>query len=148
MPGRAAFDYAVVRVVPRPERGERLNAGVILFAPTLAYLGCGFGLDDARLLVLDHCADAAAIRRHLDGLAAVCAGDREAGPVARLPQRERFHWLVSPRSTVIQISAVHSGICGADRSDAEQALARLFAVMVAKVGQPDPHRADHPRPRR
>src|SRR5687768_10592340 len=101
MPGRAAFDYAVVTVVPRPERGERINAGVILFAPALGFLGCAFELDEARLAALDPAADAAAIRRHLDGLRAVCAGDAGAGPVARLPARERFHWLVAPRSTVI-----------------------------------------------
>jgi len=132
VPGHAAFDYAVVTVVPRPERGERINAGVILFAPSLGYLGGRFELDEARLAALDPGADVAAIRRHLDGLAAVCAGDPDAGPVARLPPRERFHWLVAPRSTVLQISRVHAGIC----DDPEQALARLFTVMVAKVGAP------------
>jgi hypothetical protein len=131
VPGRAAFDYAVVTVVPRPERGERINAGVILYAPSRDWLGGRFELDEARLRALDPGADVIAIRRHLEGLRAVCAGEPDAGPVARLPARERFHWLVAPRSTVIQIARVHAGLC----DDPQAALEHLFEVMVARVAR-------------
>ncbi|MGD9571091.1 MAG: DUF3037 domain-containing protein [Thermoleophilia bacterium] len=123
---RSPFQYAVVRVVPRVERGECLNAGVVLFARTLEYLGMRVALDPARLLALDPGADPEAVAALLDGRARIAAGDPEAGPIARMPIHQRFHWLVAPSSTVVQPSAVHTGLC----DDPEATLERLFASLV------------------
>lgn len=125
-PAHSAFQYAVLRIVPDEERGERLNAGVVLFARTLDFLGARVGLDEGRLAALWPGADAAAIARHLDGLARIAAGERGAGPIAALTQSQRFHWLVAPSSTVVQPSAVHTGLCG----DPAAALDHLFARLV------------------
>jgi Protein of unknown function (DUF3037) len=103
------YDYAIVRVVPRVERGERINVGVILSCPDLEFLDARIELDAARLLALDPSADVEAMRANLEMIPAVCRGGGEAGPIGELPQRGRFRWLVSPRSTVIQPSAVHTG---------------------------------------
>jgi hypothetical protein len=126
VPGHA-FSYAVVRVVPRVEREEFVNVGVILFCAERRWLGCKLATDGARLRALAPGADAAEIARHLEGVRAVCAGDPAAGPIAALPPSERFHWLVAPRSTAIQTSAVHSGIS----DDPAAALERLYDKLVA-----------------
>ncbi len=120
------FQYAVLRVVPDVERGERLNAGVVLFAPTRDFLGARVSLDEARLSALWPEADAAALARHLDGLARVAAGDPAAGPIAALAPSQRFHWLVAPASTAVQPSEVHTGLC----DDPAAALDRLFHRLV------------------
>jgi len=109
VPAPCAFDYAVVRVVPRVERGEFLNAGVIVWCLAQDYLAARVALDVARLRALDPHADVDAISAHLASVPRVCAGDPSGGPIAQLPQKERFHWLVAPRSTVIQTSPVHAG---------------------------------------
>ena len=127
MPAPLAFDYTIVQVVPRVERDERINAGVILFCPAAAYLGCRIGLDERRLAALAPDVDVAAVRAQLDAIRAVCAGDAAAGPIARLSPSERFHWLSTPRSTVVQPSAAHAGLC----DDPTAALDRLFAASVA-----------------
>lgn len=126
MPERFAFDYAVVRVVPRVERGEFLNAGVILFCPTQSYLQSRIGLDHARLLVMDPSIDVAAVETYLASIPKVCAGGGDAGSIGSLPQRARFHWLVAPRSTMIQTSEVHSGV----HHDLNAALDGLFERLV------------------
>jgi hypothetical protein len=126
MAADVAFDYAAVRVVPHVERGEFVNVGVILSAPSRRFLECALRFDPARLLALAAEADVAAVARHLEALRAVCAGDPAAGPVAALSQRQRFHWLVAPRSTVIQVSPVHTGLC----DDPAVALARLLDALV------------------
>jgi Protein of unknown function (DUF3037) len=120
------FQYAVWRVVPDVERGECLNAGVVLFCRRRGFLAARVGLDEARLAALGPDADVAAVARHLDELAAIAAGDPEAGAIARLPQSERFHWLVAPSSTVVQPSPVHTGLC----DDPEAMLERLFQRLV------------------
>ena len=120
------FQYAVLRVMPDVERGERLNAGVVLFARTLDFLGARVRLDEGRLRALWPDADAGAIARHLDGLARIAAGDPEGGPIAALPQSQRFHWLVAPASTAVQPSAVHTGLC----ADPAAALDHLFERLV------------------
>jgi hypothetical protein len=125
-PGDSPFQYAVLRIVPDEERGERLNAGVVLFARTLDFLGARVGLDEGRLAALWPDVDAAPIARHLDGLARIAAGERGAGPIAALPRSQRFGWLVAPASTVVQPSAVHTGLCG----DPAAALDHLFARLV------------------
>ena len=120
------YDYAVIRIVPRVDRGECINAGVVLSCPSLDFLEACVELDPARLAVLDPSADLQAIRGHLDAIVRIGRGGSEAGPVGELPQRARFHWLVSPRSTVIQMSPVHTG----PTADPAASLARLVDTLV------------------
>lgn len=131
MAERVSFDYAIVRVVPRVERGEQMNVGVILYCLTKDYLDATIALDEARLAAWWPCAeppDWSTLRAHLAAIPRLCAGDPEAGPVARLTQRERWHWLVAPRSTIIQTSPVHSGLC----SDPRAALHALVQSLVRR----------------
>ncbi|MCU1327163.1 MAG: hypothetical protein JWN34_2533 [Bryobacterales bacterium] len=120
------FDYAIVRVVPRVERGEFVNAGVILFCLSRKLLLSKFAVDEAKLRALSPTIDIDSVHQHLAALQRICAGDPDAGPVAQLSVRERFHWLVAPRSTMIQTSPVHSGLCDSP----EHALLRLFQSLV------------------
>ena len=120
------FDYAVVQVVPRVERGEAINVGVIVSCPTVEFLAGRFTADLQRVAVLAPDLDLHRLARHLEGLQRICAGDPAGGPVAQLPARERFHWLTHPRSTIVQTSAVHSG----RTDDPREALDRLMATMV------------------
>ena len=120
------YSYAVIRVVPRVERGECINVGVILFARAQRYLEARIELDPARLRVLAPEADVALIDRHLRTLAAICAGATEGGPLAALPPSERFHWLIAPRSTIIQTSPTHTGLT----DDPEASLDHLLASLV------------------
>jgi hypothetical protein len=126
MPERSAFDYAVVRVVPHVEREEFVNVGVILFCRPQRFLDAHIELDTERVKALCPEADLAAIQAHLDLIPRICAGGAEAGPLAELSQSERFQWLTSPRSTVVQISPVHPGLC----SDPRAALDDLFERLV------------------
>ena len=126
MSERLAFDYTIVQVVPRIERDERVNAGVILFCPAAAFIGCRVALDPAIVRALAPDADVGAITAQLDAVRAVCAGDPAAGPIARLSPSERFHWLSTPRSTVVQPSSPHAGLC----DDPAAALDRLFVATV------------------
>lgn len=123
---REAFQYAVLQVVPRVERGERINAGVVLFSRRHGFLAARIRLDPARLAALDPEADAGEVERHLEALAGIAAGDPAAGPVAALSQSERFAWLAAPASTIIQPSPVHTGIC----EDPQATLDRLFRLLV------------------
>ena len=126
-PSRDPFQYALLRVVPRIDRGECLNAGVIVFCRTRSFLAARVTLDRARLAALAPDADPAGIERHLEWLARVAAGDAAAGPIARLEPSERFHWLAAPASTVVQPSPVHTGLC----ADPGEMLDRLHAALVA-----------------
>jgi hypothetical protein len=120
------YDYAIIRVVPRVERGELINVGVILSCPALDFLGARIELDERRLRALDESLDIPALRAHLATIPAVCEGGAGAGPIGELPQRSRFHWLVSPRSTMIQVSPVHTG----RTANPAAALERLLETMV------------------
>ncbi len=111
MPAQASFDYAILRVVPRVERQEFLNAGIVLFCLEKRYLAVRIHLDRERLKALWPDIDAEVVDHHLEAVTRICEGDQTAGPIAQLSQRERFHWLVSPRSTIIQPSPVHTGLC-------------------------------------
>lgn len=122
---RCAYDYSVIRVVPDVARGEFLNAGVVLFAKSHHALIARIALDVSRLVALAPDADVAGIRSHLDSIARICAGGETAGPHAQLSASERFHWLTAPRSTVIQLSPVHSGICDDPEAEAERLFTRL-----------------------
>jgi hypothetical protein len=128
MPAKAnsPFQYAVLRVVPDIERGEFLNAGVVLFARTLGFLAARVALDRARLAALSPGADPELVAERLQTVERVAAGDPDAGPIARLEPSERFSWLVAPASTVIQPSPVHTGLC----DDPERMLEHLFTRLV------------------
>jgi len=126
MPARNSYDYALVRLVPHVERGECINVGVILFCRTRRFLGALIHLDSARVLALAPHLDLDFVRQHLDRIPLICAGGEQAGSIGFLSQPERFHWLVSPRSTIIQTSPVHSGLC----DDPQKALEKLFQEMV------------------
>ena len=123
------FAYAILRVVPRVERGEQLNAGVVLFCRRRGFLAVRAGLDERRLAALAPDLDPAVVRAHLDALVRIAAGDPAGGSVAALAPSERFGWLVAPSSTMIQPSPVHTGIC----DDPQTMLDRLFDELVAPV---------------
>lgn len=135
MRDRCAYDYAVLRVVPHVERGEFVNAGVIVCCTGRQFLKARVELDEARLLALDPRADVAAVQAGLAAIVRVCEGGPAAGPIGSLPLRARFDWLVAPRSTVIQTSRVHAGSAG----DPDAALERLIRGMVRT---PDGRRAE------
>ncbi len=126
MPELNSFDYAVIRVVPRVDREEFVNAGVILFCLGQNFLQARVYADELRLRALWPESDVDLVRCRLEAFPNICAGHPNAGPIARLSRRERFHWLVSPRSTIIQVSPVHTGLCEAP----ESALAHLFRELV------------------
>ena len=119
-----SFDYAVIRVVPRVERQEFINAGIVLFCLERRWLKAKVRMDEGRLRALWPEVDVEVVRAHLEAVKRVCAGDREGGPIARLSIKERFHWVVAARSTVIQTSPVHTGVCDLEE-DLEGVLARL-----------------------
>jgi hypothetical protein len=126
VPERKAFQYAILRVVPSIERGERLNGGVALLCPERRFLGIRVALDEERLRALAPSVDPAAIRAALEAIVAVAEGDSSAGPLASLSPSERFGWLAAPSSTVIQPSAIHTGLC----DDPVETLDHLFASLV------------------
>lgn len=121
------FQYAMIRVVPRIERGECLNAGVVLFCRPRRFLAARVELDEGRLAALAPGLSAGVVRPHLEAVARIAEGDPAGGPIAALSQSERFGWLVAPSSTIVQASAVHTGLC----TDPEAMLAHLFARLVA-----------------
>ena len=123
---RSPYQYAIIRVVPHVERGEAVNVGVVLLCRSHGFIGARTALDEARLRAIAPDADVDAIQRHLDALDRVAAGDPRGGPIAHLSSAERFHWLVSPASTIIQPSDVHTGLT----DDPAAELERLFEALV------------------
>jgi hypothetical protein len=130
VPAPHVYDYAVIRVVPRVERGEFINVGVILSCAARDFLDARLHLDRVRLAALDATLDPAVVEQHLGAIPVMCRGDAAAGPIGKLPVRQRFHWLVAPRSTIIQTSSVHSGLC----EDPAAALVHLMQKMVFPAG--------------
>ena len=126
MPAHSSFDYAIIRVVPRVEREEFVNAGVLLFCLERDFLQARIEVNEPRLRALWPEIDLDLVRQHLEAIPRICAGDPDAGPIARLSLRERFRWLVAPRSTMIQVSPVHAGLC----DHPERALDDLFQKAV------------------
>jgi hypothetical protein len=124
------YDYAVVRVVPRVERGEFLNAGIILSCDLERILLASIELDEAALLAIDSRVDLDLVRSVLQSITVICAGGEAAGDIGKLSARERFHWLVAPRSTIVQTSPVHTGQC----ADPAAALDHLLQTMVRRQG--------------
>ena len=126
MHAHCSYDYAVIRVVPRVDREEFLNVGIIVSCPAKDFLEARIELDEARLLAFDPTLDVEAIRTNLASIPRICAGGPDAGPIGQLSQRERFHWLVAPRSTIIQTSRAHTGRC----TDLDPVSERLLDRMV------------------
>ena len=126
MPDHSAYDYAVIRVVPRVEREEFVNVGVVVSCPERNFLEARIEVDPARIAALDPTLDIESLRAHLATIPLICRGGEAAGPIGRLPPRERFHWLIAPRSAVIQVSPAHTGRC----EDPAALLARLMETMV------------------
>lgn len=122
MTGAEVFEYALVRVVPRVERGEAINVGVIVYSHRYRYLAVRIELDVPRLLAVDPAADVDAVRSALSAFEKACT----QGPLADRPLGERFRWLTAPRSTIVQPGAVHSGLTTDPAAD----LAHLFATLV------------------
>jgi hypothetical protein len=120
-----SYDYATIRIVPCAERGEFANAGVILHCTERAFLKSVVHVDESRLLALWPGLDLDLIRQHLGAFPKICAGDPDAGPIARLSHKERFHWLVAPRSTTIQVSPVHSGMSDSPQATLDELFRRL-----------------------
>jgi len=122
------YDYAVVRVVPRVERGEFVNAGIILSCDVERILRASIELDESALLAIDAQVDLDLVRSALAAIPTICAGGDGAGDIGKMPPRERFHWLVAPRSTIVQTSPVHTGQC----ADPDAALEHLMRTMVRR----------------
>ncbi len=127
MPDRHSFNYAVVRVVPHAEREEFMNVGVILSCQAAGFLDAAFELDAKRLAAFAPGLDVDVLQAHLEAIRLICEGGEAGGAIGRLPRRARFDWLVAPRSTIVQTSPVHTGLC----SDPQQALQRLLRKMVS-----------------
>jgi Protein of unknown function (DUF3037) len=121
-----AFSYAVLRLVPRVERGERINVGVVVYCRPRRYLAARTGLDEERARALWPDLDPAEVRAHLQAVERIAAGEEGAGPIAALDLDARFHWLVAPSSTIIQPSPVHTGVC----EEPGEQLERLFSELV------------------
>lgn len=138
MPERNSYDYAIIRVVPHVERGECMNVGVILFCRTRDFLGVLTHVDQARLLALAPDLDLAAVHQQLDLFTFTCAGCAEAGSIGQMSLSERFHWLVAPRSTIIQTSPVHCGLSCNPAATLQHLLQRLVH-MSASAHQPTTH---------
>jgi hypothetical protein len=135
----AGFDYAVVRVVPRVEREEFINVGAVVFCGEHDFLAAKLELDETRLRCLFPAVDVDVIREHLDAFQLVCVGGPTAGPIGLLPTRERWHWLVAPKSTIIQTSAPHTGLC-------DDPAAAIERVMNANVRPLPPGSDETPDP--
>jgi len=129
----SSYDYAIVRVVPRVEREEFVNVGVIVSCPKKEFLEARIEVDERRLKALDPGIDIDAIRTHLASIPAICAGGTLGGTIGKLSRRERFDWLVAPRSTIIQTSKVHTGRC----TDPATLLEHLLNAMVRAPSRPD-----------
>ena len=124
------YDYAVVRVVPRVERGEFINAGILLSCAASGHVDARIELDESRLRALAPGIDVRAVRRHLDSIATICRGGPGSGPIGALPPRARFHWLTAQRSSIIQTSPVHTGRCSDMAATMEHLLARMVRTPV------------------
>jgi hypothetical protein len=128
VPGREPFQYAALRIVPRVERGEAVNAGVVLFCRPLRFLGARTQLDEALLAALAPGCEPAAVRETLQMFERIAAGDAAGGPLSNLPPSERFHWIVAPSSTIVQPGPVHTGLT----VDPQGELTRLFGMLVER----------------
>jgi hypothetical protein len=129
MPGNHLFEYAVVRVVPHVEREEFLNVGVVLYCKDQKFLGTKFELDENRIRIFCDALDIDELKQYIASFEKVCRGGNDAGPIGKLNMAERFRWLTAARSTTLQTSKVHPGLC----EDAAEMLERLFNQLVKKI---------------
>lgn len=137
MPAPHTYDYAVIRVVPRVEREEFLNAGIVVSCPSAGLLEARIELDESRLAAFAPGLDVEALRSHLATIPAICAGQPDAGPIAQLPARARFHWLTAQRSAIIQMSPVHSGRCEHPARLVGHLLGRMVRPIRGDAREPD-----------
>jgi hypothetical protein len=126
MPENHLFEYAVIRVVPQVEREEFLNVGVILYCPKLKFLQCLCAVDEDRLCSFSSRVDIVDLKKHLHSFGEICRGSKDAGPIAQLDMPSRFRWLTATRSTVVQTSKVHPGLC----IDPAETLEKLYGQLV------------------
>lgn len=126
MPGKHLFEYAVIRIVPRVEREEFLNVGVILYSKELKYLQCIYTINKERMNAMCRDLDCNEVEEHLEAFEKICKGDNQGGPIAKLDLASRFRWLTATRSTIVQTSRVHPGFC----EDPEQTLNKLHHQLV------------------
>lgn len=126
--GRSPFEYAIIRVIPRVERGEAFNAGIVLMCRPRRFLGARTELDERLLVAMRPDCDPEFVRAHLAAIDGIARGDADAGPIAALSMPERFHWLVSPSSTIIAPSPVHTGLT----ADPSATLDHLFRTLVER----------------
>lgn len=126
MPANDLFEYAIIRIVPRVEREEFLNAGILLYCPAQGFLRIAYELNETRLRALSETVNIGEVQEQLRAFEHVCAGGGQAGAIGKLPPGERFRWLTAPRSTIVQTSPVHTGLCG----NAEETLMHLLATLV------------------
>jgi hypothetical protein len=129
---RNAFEYSIVRVVPHVEREEFVNAGVVLFCDTRDYLAARIDLDERRLLALGPDIEMTLVQEHLAAIPSICEGGPAAGPIGAMSRRERWQWLVAPRSTILQCSPPHAGLCDAPEDWMERLLREMVRTPVAK----------------
>ena len=129
MQGNHLFEYAVIRMVPHVEREEFLNIGIVLYCASQKFLQAKFELDKERLKVLCEKLDFEELKEHIASFERICAGGNDAGPIGILSIPERFRWLTATRSTILQTSKVHPGLC----DDASEMLESLFVQLVSKV---------------
>ena len=120
------YDYAVIRIVPKVDREEFINAGIILSCEEKEFLDAKIEIDEKKLKAIAPDFEIATAKTHLDAIYAICIGGKDAGTIGELSQRQRFHWLTSPKSTIIQTSPVHSGYC----KEPAETLKHLFEEMV------------------
>lgn len=130
MPDQFTYDYAIIRVVPKVEREEFVNVGVIVSCAASKFLEARIELNEQRLLAIDSTLDLDLIRGYLATIPIICAGGEPAGPIGLLPHRERFYWIVAPRSTMIQTSRVHTGLC----KNLPALIEHLLGTMVRPLG--------------
>ncbi|MGE0798821.1 MAG: DUF3037 domain-containing protein [Lautropia sp.] len=137
-----SYDYAVIRVVPRVEREEFINVGIVLSCERAKFLQARIALNETRLRILDPGVDVDQVRRHLDAIVSICAGEAGSGPIGQLSLRARFHWLTARRSAIIQTSATHMGRC----ADLQATMDRLMRQMVLVPGDREPRAVSAARP--
>ena len=140
MHDHCTYDYAIIRVTPRVEREEFVNVGAIVSCPARGFLEARIELDEKRLMAIDSTLDVESIRIHLATIPTICTGGEQAGPIGQLSQRERFHWLVAPRSTIIQTSPVHTGCCKNPTAVLEHLLATMVRPLRVNKGNLPPRR--------
>lgn len=126
MQEKQLFEYAVIRVVPRADREEFMNVGVIVYCAAKKFLQLKYVLDEEKLRALSSELDLGALKKQLQAFEWICLGLNEGGPIAKLPTASRFRWLTATRSTIVQVSPVHAGFC----SKPEEAVEKLYAQMV------------------